>query len=151
MSNLPNLSEVLAYQNLQVIERFKANHPLEAHRAEYLFTEMLRYLWLCEKHDCDLAQNPNDPGLQFIPVMHEEMRSIDTMWHEFILITRDYSQFCSQYFGHFIHHEPNMRETLNLSTEQFIESLQLFLNYIYDVLGEEVLKNWFQEHLSLAA
>lgn len=147
MSTLPDLETVLQYSNSVVLKRFENNYPHDAARAQQLFTEMLRYLWLCEKHDFDLKNQPNNPVLQFIPVMHQEMRAIDNMWHEFILITRDYHDFCHQYFGHFIHHEPNMRETLDYSEDEFVESLSLFLNYTYDVLDEETLKIWFSDHL----
>ena len=151
MATLPNLNDVLSYKNTAVIQRFKANNPKDEQQAEQLFTDMLRYLWLCEKHSYDIANDPNNSALQFIPVMHEEMRTIDNMWHEFILITRDYHDFCHHYFGHFLHHEPNMRESLAYSETQLVESLSLFLNYVYDQLGEEVLKNWFQDHLDEVA
>lgn len=147
MHRLPELTEVLNYSNPNVVQRFEINQPKDAYRSNQLFTEMLRYLWLCEKHDFDKVNDPDNPSLQFIPVMHEEMRAIDNMWHEFILITRDYHDFCQHYFGHFLHHEPNMRETLNYSETEFVESLTLFLNYTYDVLGEETLKLWFHEHV----
>src|SRR5262245_30488380 len=31
---------------------------------------------------------------------------VDDLWHEFILYTRQYQQFCAQAFGHFMHHTP---------------------------------------------
>ena len=151
MNKLPSLNDVLNYKNPAVVSRFQVNHPQDAAKAEYLFTEMLRYLWLCEKHCWDSKHNADNPALHFVPVMHEEMRSMDNMWHEFILLTRDYHDFCQHYFGQFLHHEPNMRESLAYSEAEFVESLNLFLNYVYDVLGEEVLKNWFQDHLETAA
>lgn len=151
MAKLPHLKDVLRYQNPAVVQRFKTNHPKEALHAEHLFTEMLRYLWLCEKHSLDCVNTPDNPALHFIPVMHEEMRTIDNMWHEFILLTRDYQNFCDHYFGRFLHHEPNMRESLAYSETEFVTSLNLFLNYIYDVLGETVLQDWFSEHLEVAA
>lgn len=147
MIKLPDLDELLFYKNTLVIQRFKINHPQDASRAEALFINMLRYLWLCEKHWWDSTSSPDEETLHFIPVMHAEMRSIDNMWHEFILITRDYHDFCFHYFGRFLHHEPNMRETLDYSESQFVSSLNLFLNYVYDVLGEEVIHEWFSEHL----
>jgi hypothetical protein len=148
---IPSLQEVLEYQNDHVIQRFKQNHEQDAYRAELVFLDMLRYLWLCEKHRWDLKNNPEDKTLQFIPVMHEEMRAMDNMWHEFILITKEYHAFCHECFGHFIHHEPNISETVLYSEEQYTESLNLYLNYIYDVLGEDVLKSWFHEHLGEVA
>jgi len=151
MHDLPTLHEVLAYKNPLVLQRFCENFPQEASRAEALFMDLLRYLWLCERHHWDTQNDPHNPAFHFIPVMHEEMRVIDAMWHEFILITRDYHDFCHHYFGHFLHHEPNMKDTLAYSEEQFIHSLHLFLNYVHEVLGEEVLKAWFAEHFSQPA
>lgn len=31
---------------------------------------------------------------------------VDVLWHEFILFTRAYEQFCQQAFGRFLHHTP---------------------------------------------
>jgi hypothetical protein len=31
---------------------------------------------------------------------------VDDLWHEFILYTRDYDQFCAKAFGKFLHHTP---------------------------------------------
>ena len=31
---------------------------------------------------------------------------VDDLWHEFILYTREYDEFCKQAFGHFFHHTP---------------------------------------------
>jgi hypothetical protein len=31
---------------------------------------------------------------------------VDELWHEFILFTRDYQDFCRQAFGRFLHHTP---------------------------------------------
>lgn len=146
-TQVPDLNDILRYKNAGVITRFKINYPADADRAEDLFTDMLRYLWLCEKHAEDCRNNPENPDFQFIPVMHEEMRTIDHMWHEFILMTKDYHAFCDHYFGHYIHHQPNMRESLAFSESEYIESLNLFLNYVYETLGEEVLTSWFQAHL----
>ena len=33
---------------------------------------------------------------------------VDTLWHQFILCTKDYLNFCFKYFGKFIHHTPNL-------------------------------------------
>ena len=31
---------------------------------------------------------------------------VDELWHEFILYTKNYEQFCQQAFGDFLHHTP---------------------------------------------
>lgn len=33
-------------------------------------------------------------------------QAVDDAWHEFILFTRQYDQFCSRAFGRFLHHTP---------------------------------------------
>jgi hypothetical protein len=33
-------------------------------------------------------------------------KAVDDAWHEFILMTRDYSEFCIKAFGEFLHHTP---------------------------------------------
>jgi hypothetical protein len=33
-------------------------------------------------------------------------RIVDDLWHEFILYTREYEQFCAKAFGRFMHHSP---------------------------------------------
>lgn len=37
--------------------------------------------------------------------------SVDDMWHELLLHTRDYAAFCDAAFGHFLHHEPESAMT----------------------------------------
>ncbi|MCX8099423.1 MAG: hypothetical protein N3F11_10565 [Casimicrobiaceae bacterium] len=34
-------------------------------------------------------------------------KAVDTAWHEFILLTRDYSEFCARAFGRDLHHAPH--------------------------------------------
>lgn len=150
MKKLPKIQHLLHYSNPLVVQRFVQAYPEHEAEAPRLFTEMLKYLWLCKKHEQDLAAAPNEPSLQFLPVMHEEMRKIDQMWHEFILITVDYHAFCMEYFNEFIHHIPNMQEKRPLNEDQFEKELGLFLDYVYEKLGEDTLKYWFMQHLSEA-
>jgi hypothetical protein len=49
----------------------------------------------------------------FLVALHADGRTIgmpstivDDAWHEFILITRDYADFCEGAFGKFLHHAP---------------------------------------------
>jgi len=32
--------------------------------------------------------------------------AVDAMWHSFLLYTKDYREFCQEYLGRFIEHEP---------------------------------------------
>ncbi len=33
-------------------------------------------------------------------------KKVDSVWHEFILFTRDYMTFCDEFHGKYIHHQP---------------------------------------------
>lgn len=35
-------------------------------------------------------------------------REVDTVWHTFILFTKDYAQFSKEAFGFFLHHQPSI-------------------------------------------
>lgn len=65
---------------------------------------------------------------------------LDQMWHEFILHTQDYTQFCEAFFNQYLHHKvESVGEEYVLSTEE----LSAFLSDSYDCLGEEwVLRNF---------
>jgi hypothetical protein len=34
-------------------------------------------------------------------------QAVDTAWHEFILLTKNYADFCEKAFGKFLHHTPH--------------------------------------------
>ncbi len=55
------------------------------------FAECLKFLRLCA----------STPDTDFVPSKY-----VDEGWHEFVLCTRDYANFCESEFGAYIHHEP---------------------------------------------
>lgn len=55
-----------------------------------LFEEMKKFLYLCATNDGSMAP-PED---------------IDEIWHNFILYTGDYADFCLNTVGMFLHHQP---------------------------------------------
>lgn len=148
MNHLPDLNSVLEYRNQRVINRFMQLQPELKDRADELFIDLLKYLWLCKKHDRDRELSPKDPELDFVCVMHQEMRPIDEMWHAFLIFTRDYAEFCQKYFGEFIHHQPNVVEDQPIVVNEFEPQLRKFLSYTFDILGEETVCSWFSEHVS---
>ena len=151
-NQLPALDDLLTYRNPLVVKRFSKQFPQYQNEAEKIFQDMLKYLWIGKKHAIDLKNNPHAVNLQFTTVMHKEMIIIDEMWHSFILITKQYADFCDHYFGEFIHHIPEVGEEIDKShvvdKEAFEKELSLFLSYIYDTLGEETVVRWFGMHLT---
>lgn len=65
-------------------------------KAEAVWMDTKRFLYLCGwKSDNTFYMTPTT--------------EIDKGWHEFILFTREYHDFCIKNFGEFIHHEPNIK------------------------------------------
>lgn len=145
---LPDLNDLLNYQNPRVLQSFVRDFNVTEEKAVELFQDMLRYLWIAKKHAMDKKQHPEKQELQFILVMHEEMRDIDNMWHNFILYTYDYMTFCDQYFGEYLHHQRDMAETMIKTNAGFSEDLEKYLSYVYDQLGQAVVMRWFACYLT---
>lgn len=148
--NLPNLNELLEYKNPAVLKLYVQNYPKNKLSAEDAFREILKYLWLSKKHQQERQEYPQSNSLPERCVMLQSMREIDEMWHEFILFTKDYSDFCMKYFGEYLHHMPNIFDNMPMSREQENEEIDKLLPYIYDNLGEETMRIWFAEYLQYA-
>lgn len=145
---IPDLNVLLSYQNPRVVNSFIRDTNVSEEKAVTLFQDVLRYLWITKKHAIEKNQFPEKEELQFTLVMHEEMREIDNMWHNFILYTHDYMIFCEKYFGEYLHHQRDMIETMEKTNAGFSEDLEKYLSYIYDHLGQDILKRWFACYLN---
>jgi hypothetical protein len=73
------------------------------------------------------------------------------MWHEFILFTKDYSDFCEKYFGEYMHHLPNIFDNMPRPRDAVEADVEKLLLYIYDHLGENTVRVWFSSYLDKAA
>lgn len=62
--------------------------------------------------------------------------TVDRGWHEFILCTRTYGDFCQRYLGRMVHHEPGGDEGDN--RRQYKETLRLYRTYF----GAPPLRFW---------
>jgi len=77
--------------------------------SERALTEVIKFLTLA-------AENPGGP-------LTPSAR-VDLAWHEFILFTRTYANFCDQQFGKLIHHEPSSNHEIN--SNQYAKTLQRY-------------------------
>lgn len=145
------LSEVLSYQNDDVVARFADDYSLSIADAEDIFLETKRWLWLCAKRKTGVGGQ----GSFALPLFNE-VYAVDMMWHTFLLFTKDYAQFCERYFGFFVHHAPKPRaERLawqakiaanpDKAWKERRESLVHIYGYLYDELGPEILVRWCEE------
>ncbi len=84
---------VMAYRFDPLIYRMVDKHGWDEAVACEVFEEFKRYAWLCATTGEALAPT----------------KIIDEMWHNFILFTEDYQEFCRVTLGRFFHHRPTRR------------------------------------------
>ncbi len=138
-----SLAEVFEYKNKQVICRYEKDYPNNKLSGEDAFNELMKFFWLTQQHKDAKKKYPENNELNFTCALYPEMSELDDMWHTFLLFTKDYMSFCTNYFDEYIHHTPNTEEE-PIEKEQFKKELTKYLSFIYDVLGEETVRNWFE-------
>jgi hypothetical protein len=64
---------------------------------------------------------------------------VDAVWHQFILFTKNYEQFCNDYLGRFLHHFPNLDKDKrdNGSVKSFRERYTQVYGKIPEIWGLE--------------
>lgn len=74
-------------------KRLAARRPeLSAEQRAEVFAGLNDYFRLCRRAGRRMVAMPS--------------QAVDDAWHEFILFTRQYDQFCRRAFGRFLHHTP---------------------------------------------
>jgi hypothetical protein len=135
-----SLADVLAYRHSGAIRRYAREHGASPAEAEELFREMLKWLYLAYR-------STTDAGGSAGCAMTAEIEKIDRMWHTFLLFTHDYAAFCRRYFGFFLHHVPqdDAADGLPSDADRVRRQLERQYGLIYDVLGEQTLRAWYDE------
>uniref|UniRef100_B8HQA6 Uncharacterized protein n=1 Tax=Cyanothece sp. (strain PCC 7425 / ATCC 29141) TaxID=395961 RepID=B8HQA6_CYAP4 len=134
------LEDLLSYRHPHVLKRFQKDYGHSPAEADLWFEDLMRFFYLGYCNRRLILEGKTD--CHFV-AMYPPLLPIDDLWHTFLLFTRDYAEFCQEYFGYFIHHTPNVEET---PPEDAPERLQQFLELVYDELGEEVFVRWFREY-----
>lgn len=74
-------------------EQLLKTYPhLKPYQAENIIEGLRAYFHLCRLTNRKMVAMPS--------------QAVDMAWHEFILFTKAYQQFCHQAFGYFLHHTP---------------------------------------------
>lgn len=76
-----------------LLDKFSAHYPQLDIKDRHLVTRALRQFFLAYLRS----------GLRPVSMPSQV---VDSLWHEFILYTRHYQQFCDKAFGQFLHHSP---------------------------------------------
>ncbi len=120
----PGLHANLDYSQQQLLERldgFEAPYLKEKLMSEevfktieeyqHAFTEFKKFAGLAALYDKTISMTSKD---------------VDSVWHQFILFTRQYHDFCKDYVGEYLHHNPRTSLTplAKDSKNNFIELYQ---------------------------
>ena len=85
------LKKIMGYDLSLVTKTFAHRNPEYRDQANVLEKECKRFLYLAA----------------IIPQLeHAPTKPIDEYWHTFILFTREYTKFCQDVIGAYVHHKP---------------------------------------------
>lgn len=139
------LEKALSYQNDDIVYKFLEQYDISFDEANDIFLETKKWLWLCGQ--------PTTEKLH----MSESLWILDEMWHNFVLFTREYTNYCHDCFGKYIHHAPTPQSEKEQRKKQYeqnptdaiekqAQSQRQQYTLIYDKLGQATLLKWFVEY-----
>lgn len=141
LKELDRVEDLACEDEHDIIEAFMERYEVSYEEAEDIFKEAKKWLWLASQQDESLF-------------IDKPLIIIDEMWHNFILHTRQYYDFCINNFKRLIHHSPtpkrekkafdlavskNASEVIKAQEEKVKKQYSL----IYDNLGPETLIKWY--------
>lgn len=85
------IDSLLGYRNEVVMNRYMAQLNVDKEYADRVFYAFNQFMATSVLTDGQKTTSP----------------VIDSLWHVFILNTRQYSEFCEKYLRGFVHHEPS--------------------------------------------
>ncbi len=89
-ATVKSAQEFLTHRNDLVVGRFMKLQKVSQAEAERIFQELMKFLYVCAH----------------VPASSPPSAIVDEMWHTFIVFTWDYYEFCVNYVGRFLHHQP---------------------------------------------
>jgi hypothetical protein len=121
LRSITSTAAILLFEAEYLEEKLLVDKVFQSHES-YLeaFLEFKRYAYLVSKGVGSLNM--------ISPV-------VDKIWHQFILFTREYTEFCEYYVGDFIHHRPNTSHTptSKLGRTRFIHEYEKEFGVLPDI------------------
>ncbi len=121
------LSQAILSDNPILYEKIEKGAAVSRQEVVLLLAEVVKFLQLIDK-----SQQILSPSL-----------SVDLAWHELILCTKYYGDFCQYHFGKMIHHHPGKGQADHRL--QFVQCLRLYIVLI----GEPPSAYWGKEAAAL--
>jgi hypothetical protein len=140
------LRRALAYENRHVVRGFMTKYAVSLSEAKSLFNETKKYLWLSA-----VAIERGMP----LPIITNEIVVIDEMWHNFVLFTKEYRDYCDDCYGFYVDHGPATGEEIERGRRAFRADpvswqatwdaqLREQLSFVYEELGRKTVLKWYQ-------
>ena len=105
-SNVTSLANSIFQEYPIILDKITVATGKPENESKEIFEEVLKYLIVCGK-----SEGPISPS-----------RFVDLAWHEFILHTKAYSEFCENHLAKFVHHIPGRKRA---TKEQYENSIAL--------------------------
>ncbi|UII30336.1 hypothetical protein LVD17_18760 [Fulvivirga ulvae] len=125
----------------KIIEAFMNRYDVSAEEAQDIFNETKKWLWL--------GANCKDLDTHAL-FIDDSLAIIDEMWHNFILHSKAYYNFCINKLKRMIHHEPTSHTEATKSNNQYNQDPESYeklvkkqYSLIYDHLGKDTLIKWY--------
>jgi hypothetical protein len=133
--NKMDKEKILSYTNQRVIDRYIQEYNRDSQFANDCFKNML--IWLYVANRC------NKQGV--VAGMYDFIYELDNMWHTFLMFTRDYTNYCNENYGEFLHHEPMGLNTESSTVEEKKLRLKNHLLILQAEFGDDVVRLWCEE------
>jgi hypothetical protein len=120
----------LNYEAPFLIEKLVKDRIVETpEEAEDLFTEVKRYIFIA--------------ALDHTEGWNMYSRRVDECWHQFILFTRQYFEFCKRYFGRYISHSPSNAPKAKSAVSVGTTTFQQFGERYEELFGTPLPDVWY--------
>ena len=124
------LFEALAYEAPFLVEKLVKDRLVETpEEGEALFAEVKRFLVLVASDE------------RVVWDMYS--LRIDEAWHQFVLFTRQYVDFCQRFFGRYMHHSPSNAPESKTATAAEGSTFARFQQRYEELFGEPLPSVWY--------
>lgn len=124
----PSLEAVMSYHHPRLLERLVERLGMDPDEAREKFEDTRRFLYLSGTTAEVLAPT----------------EQIDEVWHNFMLYSKDYAEFCTTHFGSTIHHNPWSKAEVAESDWSVVRRTRELAERVF---GAELSANWdYAEH-----
>jgi hypothetical protein len=126
---VPDLEGAVAYDAPFLIDKLLKDQIVQSrHEAEELFGEVKRYIVFTR---VDTSKDWDMYSLR-----------VDEVWHQFILYTAEYSEYCHRFLGRYVHHKPGNAPEPPASVRRSPASFSEFRTSYEEYFGRPLPEVW---------